>query len=184
MDVTSPESIDNAFKTIKKTENKIDVLINNAGQVALKDKNALSCDENSLKDCFQTNAIGPFLVTKTFLPLLVQSQNPKILNVTSYWGSMSDKNKKISSFLTSYRVSKAAANMLSKCLAIDLNKKKISVVSINPGWVNTEMGRFGGKFHPILSPEESAKGIIKLVDSVNLSMSGKFLNYDGSELSY
>jgi NAD(P)-dependent dehydrogenase (short-subunit alcohol dehydrogenase family) len=60
----------------------------------------------------------------------------------------------------------------------ELQNYEIPVVSFHPGWVRTDMG---GSYAS-LSPEESAKALIKLILNLNMKDSGNFFNYDGSNL--
>lgn len=62
----------------------------------------------------------------------------------------------------------------------DLQKSNIVVIALHPGWVRTEMG---GPKAP-LSVDESVEGITTLLQTLNASHSGKFLQYDGTELPW
>jgi len=79
-----------------------------------------------------------------------------------------------------YRCSKAAVNAASRSMHVDLKKSGIIVIALHPGWVRTDMG---GPKAP-LSIDESANGITTLLESLNSSHSGKFLQYDGKELPW
>lgn len=65
-------------------------------------------------------------------------------------------------------------------MSIDLKKEKIVVVSMHPGWVKTEMG---GKNAP-LDVETSVTGIFDTIEKLREEDSGKFFQYDGSELPW
>jgi NAD(P)-dependent dehydrogenase (short-subunit alcohol dehydrogenase family) len=79
-----------------------------------------------------------------------------------------------------YPSSKAALNMVGKTLALDLARRGITVVSISPGWVRTDMG---GEDAP-LAPETSIRGVRKVIDGLTLEKSGKFFNHDGSPIAW
>jgi len=67
-----------------------------------------------------------------------------------------------------------------KSLAVDLKPRGITVVVFHPGWVSTDMG---GPSAPV-EPETSVAGVIKVVEKVKLSDSGKFLNYGGKKVAW
>ena len=79
-----------------------------------------------------------------------------------------------------YRSSKAGLNQLVKSLSVDLKSQGITVVSLHPGWVKTDMG---GPNAPV-SIDESIEGMMKVIDTTNIRDTGRFLNYDGKELPW
>jgi NAD(P)-dependent dehydrogenase (short-subunit alcohol dehydrogenase family) len=79
-----------------------------------------------------------------------------------------------------YRSSKAALNMVMKCLAMDLRKRGITAVALNPGWVQTDMG---GAKAP-LRPAESIHGMLQVLNRLGPKDTGKFFSYDGTELPW
>ena len=87
-------------------------------------------------------------------------------------GSIADNS---SGGFYAYRMAKAALNMMSRSLAVDLRPDKIVSVVINPGWVQTDMG---GKSAPT-KVDESARGIIARIDELGPKTSGAFLDYRG-----
>lgn len=89
MDVTSPESIDNAVQEVQNQTDTLDILINNAAYMG-DYHSILDDDQQTLQLDFNTNVIGPWLVAKAFHPLLVKSSHPRIVNVSSGAGSFGD----------------------------------------------------------------------------------------------
>ena len=79
-----------------------------------------------------------------------------------------------------YRSSKAALNMITKCLSIDLKEDGIHAISLHPGWVQTDMGGPNGD----LDPTTSVSHMINTIGSINDSINGKMLNYDGTVLPF
>ncbi|WP_319480219.1 SDR family NAD(P)-dependent oxidoreductase [uncultured Draconibacterium sp.] len=114
---------------------KIDYLVNNAG-VLMDDWNESKIDFQNLLKTFEINLFG----TIRFTEALLSQFNPgaHIVNVTSEWGSFSEKN--FDEFLPHYKMSKAALNMYTKLLAERLKSKQIKVSALDPGWVKTDMG--------------------------------------------
>lgn len=140
----------------------VDCLFNNAG-VLLDGE-----DSETFLKVFQINTVMPFLLTKTLLPLLQKSKNPKVIQTTSRMGSIEDNS---SGGHYSYRSSKAALNMINKSLAVDHNW--LTTIVMHPGWVQTEMG---GEKAPVQA-KDSAAGIWNVVDKITLKDTGKFYDF-------
>jgi NAD(P)-dependent dehydrogenase (short-subunit alcohol dehydrogenase family) len=79
-----------------------------------------------------------------------------------------------------YRTSKAALNMLMRCLSLELGQKGIVTVAVHPGWVRTDMG---GP-HAALSPEESVRQLRALIARLKPGDNGGFFNHDGSPIPW
>jgi NAD(P)-dependent dehydrogenase (short-subunit alcohol dehydrogenase family) len=148
-------------------DEKIDVLINNAGVGG----------EESTEGWLRTlhiNCIAPIQIAHALLPLVLRSERRVIASITSGMGSISDNS---SGGSYAYRSSKAALNAAMKSFSVDLVKRGASVIVINPGWVRTDMGGAGAR----LTAADSVARMRKLVDNAGPAQSGKFFNYDGSE---
>ena len=70
--------------------------------------------------------------------------------------------------------------MLSKQCAIDLSEKSISVISMSPGWVKTDMGGSEAKYEV----EESVTLILRTLDKLDEHMTGIFIGEDGQEIPW
>ncbi|MGG6267292.1 SDR family oxidoreductase [Leptolyngbya sp. AN03gr2] len=180
IDVTNDQSIKQAAETIAKHWEKVDVLINNAGvnyEFSAKTRPAL-LSVDILKDTFQTNVFGTFAVIHHFLPLLKQAEAARVINVSSSLGSLASVSDPDSIFhklnTAAYNASKTALNALTIALAKDLSDEQISVNSICPGWVQTEMGTDAAP----RTVEQGAAIIVKLA-TMNASPTCKFLDEDG-----
>lgn len=168
------------------TEGKgLHVLINNAGiynKVSL-----MEGDPSLILENVEVNAVAPFALTRAFLPLLRQAKDgnktgkPVVANITSQMGSIDDNT---SGGHYAYRTSKAAMNMLTKSLSVDLESEGIRAVAIHPGWVLTDMG---GPKAP-LSTETSASNMINTIVRVSKDEIGTngniFLNFDGKPIPW
>ncbi|MCZ6682343.1 MAG: SDR family oxidoreductase [Planctomycetota bacterium] len=161
----------------------IDILVNNIG-VAKSDRSRgreeappslLTREE--FKFVFDINVVGTFLVTRALLPKLRQGRQKLIVNVSSNLGSIGDNE---SGGRYAYRCSKAALNMLTKCLAADLRADGISCLSYHPGWVSTDMGGEGAP----LSPESAAGAFCDFLERTGASSSGGFLEASGTTLNW
>ena len=171
LDVSSDDS---ALKAAQQIQGSIDILINNAG-VYLDSKAARFSELASsvVVDSFQTNSIGPMRVTKAMLPHL--SKSAKVINITSLMGSIKDN---AGGGAYAYRMSKTAFNMFSKCLSIEF--PDFTVVSVHPGWVQTDMGGKGANT-PI---PESARGILDIALNARKEDSAKFYDFRKRELPW
>jgi NAD(P)-dependent dehydrogenase (short-subunit alcohol dehydrogenase family) len=129
---------------------------------------------NTILNILMTNVAGPFFTIRSFLEKLKTSKKPKIAIISSHMGSQQHG----SSDAYFYRASKAAVNNLMVTFSRELHNYEIPVASFHPGWVRTDMG---GSYAS-LSPEESAKALIKLILELNMKDSGNFFNYDGNNL--
>jgi len=155
LDLSSPESIAHCAKEIISTGKRVDMLINNAG--ALFDEDDTSVIVEKLRKTLEVNLIGTIDFTERIIPLI----NPggHIVSVSSTAGSLELAGHASASHFPrhypSYKISKAALNMYTRTLAIRLKPEKITVSSVHPGWVKTDMG---GK-DADMTTEEAANGI-------------------------
>lgn len=133
LNLSKSDSIDNFIKKIENT--KIDFLINNAG-ILLENWNDASINIEQLKQTFNVNLFGTIEITEKLIPNF--KKDGQIVNITSDWGSFSEKN--FDEFQPHYKMSKAALNMYTKLLAKRLEKQQIIVSALDPGWTQTDMG--------------------------------------------
>jgi len=102
---------------------QLDVLVNNAGIAGNTSARLSNASPASFREIFETNLVGPFLVTQLLTPLLRVSTNARVINVSSALGSI--KLAQDAAFfpfvVPAYRVSKAALNMLSALQASEFN---------------------------------------------------------------
>ena len=138
----------------------IDVLLNNAGITGPKPQGFGEVDYAGWAEVMHTNVLA------------VMS--------SSGLSSMERKTEPLGEGLSEryiYRSSKAALNMLTKGLAVDLADRGISVVAVAPGWVRTDLG---GP-HALFSVEESMANVCPMIDGFGPAQSGKIFLYDGKE---
>lgn len=156
----------------------IDLLINNAG-IYSHDYSARSnaVDGQAWIESFRINSIAPLKMIEAFTQNIARSQLKKIANLTSKMGSMDD-NTSGGHYL--YRSSKAALNMVTKSLSIDLAPQGILISLLHPGWVKTDMGGSNA----LISVEQSVTGMRKVIEKLNPANSGKFYAFDGQEIPW
>ena len=161
LNLSENKSVNNFINNIGNT--KIDFLINNAG-ILIEKWNDSEINLEHLRQTFNVNLFGTIELTEK----LISNFNPngQIINVTSDWGSFSEKN--FDEFQPHYKMSKTALNMYTKLLAKRLKKQNIIVSSFDPGWTQTDMGGNEASRNPL----EVAYDFEKLLNT--LPESGKF----------
>ena len=155
----------------------IDVLINNAGIYGPKDVTRDNVDYDAWGQVFRTNTMSPLAMSAAFAANVAQGGQKKIITLSSIMGSIAE-NDSSGDFI--YRSSKAAVNAVMKSLAGDLKSEGITVAVLHPGWVRTDMG---GPDAAIEAPE-SVTGMRAVIAGLKESDSGRFLNYDGTEIPW
>ena len=169
---------DNAAVTLANfTKDKpIDILVNNAG-VGSSNQHFQAVSSNPWLEVLKVNLIAPLMITQAVIENVKKSSAKKIYFLSSQLGSIAD-NKSGGMYI--YRSSKTGLNQVVKSLSIDLKAYGITVVSLHPGWVKTDMG---GPNAPV-SIDESVEGMIRVIGTTDIKETGKFLNYDGRELPW
>lgn len=174
LDVGDPKSHAELARELPLVMDGIDLLINNAGVLHSGERFGHVPPAN-LDDSLRTNASGPFLLTQTLAERLVDGAT--VANLSSVLGSIAST----SSFSTpSYAMSKAAQNMATALLASALRERGIAVIALHPGWVQTDMGGSGAQ----ITPADSVRGLLKVIDGVRIGDSGTFLDYRGKPVPW
>ena len=172
IDIASEESIKNLCKKLSGVN--LDCLIQNAGIYEFNSFENL--DKKSILRQFEVNALSPIFMTQSLKHLLKRTS--KVAFITSRMGSITD-NSSGSSY--GYRMSKVALSMAAKSISIDLSKEDIYVAILHPGLVSTRMTGFTRNG---ITPEESANGLLKRIDSLNKKNSGTFWHANGEVLPW
>ena len=133
IDISNSESVDNAFLTVEKEYNSVDVLINNAGIGERKTIEELTID--SFMKVFNVNVFGLALFTKQIVPVMKINNGGTIINIGS---TASLKGYQTGSI---YASSKFAVRCLTQCWQAELRPHNIRVCQINPSEVTTAFGR-------------------------------------------
>lgn len=174
LDVRERESIDViADRIAVDGDGTLDLLINNAG-VSPRGEEFSSIRAGDMLEVLRANTVAPLIVAQRCHALLAASKRPRIVNISSAMGSLAKKDY---GRHYSYASSKAALNMITRAEACDLREDGIIVVSLHPGWVQTDLG--GPQ--ATLSPRESVEGMIRVIDGLKPEDSGRFLTWSGEE---
>lgn len=175
-DAAEPDSIASAASEVGTQTDALDVLINNAGVID-RGETLATLNQDDLVYTFRVNAFAPVLLVKHLLDLVKRGTQPQIVNITSEYGSLTDKRD---GDYYAYCASKAALNMFTRTLAFDLESDGISAYVIDPGWVQTRMGGFNAD----LTPEESVTGMLKIIDRAGSGTNGKYWRWNGRQLPW
>jgi len=182
LEVADSASLTAAVRQAHREVDALDILINNAainpGDATVKgpDGHELLDDTRTL-EVFAINVVAPVRVAQAFTTLLAAGTTPRVVNISSGAGSLTYKTE---SDDYSYAASKAALNMMTRTYALTVRDQGITAVMIDPGWVKTDMGGAGA----ILEPEESARGLLTIIDGLTPDDAGRFLRYDGAEVPW
>lgn len=173
MDVREGESVARAAASLNEP---IDVLVNNAGIIGPDRQSTLDMDFDGFLETLRVNTLGPLRVAQAFLPHLRRAKAPKIVTISSRMGSLSHaKSDRIA-----YRASKAAVNKVMQGLATDLQAEGVVAVSVHPGWVRTDMGGSAAD----ISVQDSAAGLVRLIDGLTMDDTGGFFDWNGERLPF
>jgi len=136
LDVTDEQSVSDVADYVEDICGRLDVLINNAGIMIEEKHSAMDMELEDLHKTLATNFYGPLMMTRTMVPLLKDSKNARVINVSSRMGQLSG----MGGGHAAYRISKTALNALTVVMAKELIDEGIRVNTICPGWVRTDMG--------------------------------------------
>jgi NAD(P)-dependent dehydrogenase (short-subunit alcohol dehydrogenase family) len=174
LDLCAENSIQNLSHKLQALP--VDILINNAGIYRMDDTNYRT-SFNAWQMMFVTNTIGPYLMAHALKTNLCLSTEKKIINISSYMASITSNDNGLE---CPYRASKAALNAITKNLAVEFKADDILCVSLDPGWVRTDMGGPAG----LLSADESVRYMTSKIQTLTLCESGQFIQYDGAILPW
>jgi NAD(P)-dependent dehydrogenase (short-subunit alcohol dehydrogenase family) len=153
----------------------LDLLFVNAG-ISLGRIKAGAATRDDVARLFVTNTVAPIHVAEAFVERM-RDGTGVIAMMSSGLGSVSNNFRGGADL---YSASKAALNKLTRGFASGLGDRKLTVLSISPGWVRTDMGGPSA----MLSVEESCKGVINLVETRAGTGAHGFYSHDGATVSW
>ena len=184
-DVTDSGQIRQLFETVRSEWETLDCLINNAG-VWIHDP-LVELDKTKLDATLAVNVVGPFLCSREAVPLLSQSRDGSIINISSTAGQRGE------AFYSPYAASKGAIISATKSWSTEL-APRIRVNAVAPGWVDTDMtaealagdGRKAAlasiPLRRIASPEDIAGSVLFLASPLARHITGEILNVNGGSV--
>ena len=155
----------------------IDILLSNAGIYGSKGCSFGNVDPQEWRQVLEVNTIAPLMLAQHFVEQVAASRQKLIAIISSKVGSIAD-NSSGGSYV--YRSSKTAVNQVVKSLSIDLAARDIGVISLHPGWVQTEMGGPNAE----ISTDQSVSGLKSILQSAGLKQSGRFIEHDGDPIPW
>ena len=163
LDVTKAETITKCVQELLSRENRIDVLINNAGAGITGPLEEIP--EVEMKRNFETNFFGPIEVIKAVLPTMRKQQDGLIINVTSIAGYMGLPFRGI------YSASKGALELLTEAYRMELKEFNIKMTNVAPGDFATNIA--AGRYHaPVLSNSPYKETYKNSLDLMNEHVDG------------
>lgn len=150
------------------------------------EKTYKALDAERLHRIFAVNTIGPALVAKHFLPLLVPKERAVFAALSARVGSIEDN--RIGGW-HGYRASKAALNMMIKNFAIETSRrhKQMICVGLHPGTVDTGLSApFQGNVsaEKLFSPAQAAGYLLQVIDDLTPEDTGRCLAWDGAPVPF
>lgn len=158
---------------------RLDLLINNAGIAPGKpDQGLATLELDQVRDAFQTNSLGPLRTVRAFLPLLLKSRAPRVVNISSGAGSIGRNALEGPNY--AYSGSKAALNMFTRIMAREFREQAVCIVALTPGWVRTDMGGADAE----LDAGAVANEIVNSLDGLTIEQTGLWLDRHGAVSEY
>ena len=180
IDITDRSSIQRAHEQVRKEFGYLDGLVNNAGINVSWDVPPSRTRIEDMRAVFDTDVFGVVEVTATFIPLLRASRFPRVVNVSSFRGSLTSKNGWVGPWSPSYGTAKSCLNAITVHYARELAREGFAFTAVSPGHVATDLT--GG--NAPLTPAEGAATIVTLAVAETPSANGKFLDENAEELPW
>lgn len=179
LDLSQPESIKKCADEIGNIEERVDIMINNAG--VLFDEEETSVVVEKLRRTMEINLLGTVDFTERLIHKIKSGGH--IINISSTAGSLelagplTEVASHFPYHYPAYKISKAALNMYTRTLSSRVKDDGITVSSVHPGWIRTEMGGDDAA----MSPNEAADSIYEF--SLTSPESGNFW-FKGNKLPW
>jgi NAD(P)-dependent dehydrogenase (short-subunit alcohol dehydrogenase family) len=187
LDVTKAADRAATAKFIESHYGKLDILVNNGGVGpvdGLIGLRASASTEEELLSMFNTNLFSLVALTHELLPLLKKSESGRIVNLSSILGSLTLQAMDPSPIAPlrkfAYNASKAAVNVFTIHLAVELKDTNIKVNSVHPGWVKSALGSDAAP----MSVPDGAKTTVAVALWGADSPSGRFIHEINKELPW
>jgi NAD(P)-dependent dehydrogenase (short-subunit alcohol dehydrogenase family) len=174
LEMNDPAALDGFGRALG--DRKLDVALINAGVAGPDHRSANAATAEEIGALMFTNAIAPIRLARTIVPHL--KPGPGVLTFqSSVMGSVAMNSGGGHEL---YRASKAALNSLTRGLWGELRGKRLTVLSLHPGWVATDMG---GRGAPV-SVADSARGIVRVIEAQSGAHQHRYLDYTGAEIAW
>lgn len=187
LDITSREEVKNLPSKLKEMDLMPNIIINNAGITS--DQLFLRMSELDWDKVIDTNLNGVFNVTKAFIKHLVKSKSGRVINISSVSGLMGNPGQ------VNYSSAKAALGGFTKSLAKEVGSRNITVNSIAPGFIDTDMTSYlndeakaeivkGIPLQKLGSTDDIADLVLYLAGEKGAYITGQTISVDGGLFMY
>jgi 3-oxoacyl-[acyl-carrier protein] reductase len=181
-DVTDRESVDKVIEAVTEKWERLDILVNNAG--ITRDTLIPRMEDDDWDAVINTNLRGTFLFTRAVVRPMMQQRYGRIINISSVSGLMGNPGQ------ANYSASKAGMIGMTRTVARELAKRKITVNAIAPGFIESEMSAALGDAiikevrkripaNRIGRPDEVADAVLYLASESASFITGHTLTVDG-----
>jgi dehydrogenase/reductase SDR family protein 4 len=180
-----PEDLRNLVETVKSELGRLDILVNNAAANPVMAP-LVEIEEATFDVIMNTNLKGYFILSQLAAKLMMEQGGGSILNISSVGGVSPDKG------LGVYCISKAAVNMLTRALALELGEHNITVNALALGVVQTRFSQALWSNEKLIAeemshtplgrisqPEEVARMALAVVSEAGSYMTGQIIVMDG-----
>lgn len=175
LDVTNHDQISRVAMSLDGLS--IDLLINNAGMWIDEDEHFGRFTNAQWMEQFRVHVFGTLAMCEAFVDHVARSERKLIVNISSGNGSFGWERGPGD---YPYDTSKAALNILTKGMSVDLKERGITVMCMTPGNVQTDMSGPNA----MLTPLESITGMRQVIEGLNLSLTGTFWRHNGETVPW
>jgi len=133
LDVTAPDSVTAVMEAVQKEFGHVSILVNNAG--ITRDNLLMRMKEDEWDSVIQTNLTSVFRMSKACLRGMMKARHGRIITITSVIGATGNPGQ------TNYAATKAGAAGFSRSLAREVGTRGITVNTVAPGFIDTDMTR-------------------------------------------
>lgn len=178
-------------ETLAETGDQLDLVLVCAGLLhdeargIAPEKRLKDLDRGALRRHFDVNAIGPLLLARALAPCLPRREHAVWATLSARVGSIGDNHL---GGWYGYRASKAAQNMFTRGLAIELGRRHrgLACVALHPGTVATDLSApfRSAEEDGVHTPDVAAAHLLDVVDGLRAQDSGRFLAWDGAEIPW
>ena len=195
LDVTDRASIAAAAEHIRKEFGRLDLLVQNAaisntrkGSLSLPEYVKISRASNvsldEVRTVWETNVFGVLAVYQAMLPLLRESSDARIVNVSSGVGSLTDNANPASPYHAMfgpvYPASKAALNAITLAMMIELESTGIKINLVSPAFTKTNLNGYAG----IESVEDGSREVVRVALLGPDGPTGTFTRWENASIPW
>ncbi len=190
MDITSEDSVETAFSWVGQHVAEVHGVYNFAGllhgETVFPERRLEQVSGDSISKYFSVNATGPLLVAKYALPYISHGERVVFASLSARIGSIEDNRR---GGWYGYRASKAAQNMFTKTLSIELARRapKVICIALHPGTVDSQLSKpFQRSVPPggLFTVERAAQQLLSIIDSVTAEETGHFFAWDRTKIPW